>query len=221
MQQTVIIIFLIICGVVVGSRLSQPRAHVHRGARVQLRQPHVKFGPSQQESGKRTLAQKRTGAVRSQSRAETRAVAPTGLPKPKSSIMKAFASKFTGKAGVSTFKDLAKSAITMGGGAAVAGGVASAIAAHSTSGEQQSCIECYVIATDNRTDDRESVGDPHYPEEIKASLKNDTVDLIVVIFGTVGGVCGTMVVIVVINVKCCRKQRKDLVFDSESATIRY
>ncbi|OWA54724.1 hypothetical protein BV898_20329, partial [Hypsibius exemplaris] len=82
-----------------------------------------------------------------------RATPPSGYPKAQSSLMKTFASKFTGKtATIDTVKAVAENTIVMAGGAAVAGGVASAIGLTQTNlGDHQHCIECYFMPLENGT----------------------------------------------------------------------
>ncbi|OWA54241.1 hypothetical protein BV898_18652 [Hypsibius exemplaris] len=69
----------------------------------------------------------------------------TGLPKPQSSVMKTLAGKFTGKGTRKTVKAMIKNAVV------TAGGVASAIATSASEGDQQPCIEFYVVAIENGT----------------------------------------------------------------------
>ncbi|OWA54884.1 hypothetical protein BV898_19276 [Hypsibius exemplaris] len=227
MQSIVLILLLATAGAAFGnrfpSRINFPRRP------LQSRQSPVKAGSSRgQNQPVQKGALKAPAALRSGGR---RGTLSAGLPKPQSSVMKTLAGKFTGKGTRETIKAMAKNAVVMAGGAAVAGGVASAIAASASEGDQQPCIECYVVAIENGTAEllnqpagalqvaRPAAVSKALAKAVNSDEASGTIYL-VVICGSVGGAGFAAVVAVVIRLKCCRK-RKDIPTDSDSASVQF
>ncbi|OQV14205.1 hypothetical protein BV898_11558 [Hypsibius exemplaris] len=221
----IVALFLLTAAVAVcGSRYNiRPRVNSPCGAAVQSR-PHILGSsreyfhvyflstclyedPNEPKALIKNSATKVKGVIRPVGR---RATPPSGYPKTQSILMKTFASKFTGKtATIDTIKAVAKNTIVMAGGTAVTGDVASAIGLTQTNpGDQQNCIQCYVMPLENGTSElveqpKESMLNVETASAAVIQNQADgTVNLVVVVFVTVGGACFTVFISLIVRVKC-------------------